>query len=176
MHPLLDLAVKFPPAAYNYGERSSGETHGVVLTKPHIVELILDLVGYTTKKDLTNLQLLEPSCGTGAFLVPAIRRLLKSAREYRQKPSQITDCITAFDINAGHVETTRQAVEATLNEEGIGNGAAKSLAEKWVQQDDFLLAPLSEARFDAIVGNPPYIRIEQLSPELQNEYRQRYES
>jgi len=176
MHPLLNLAVKFPPEAYSYGKRSSGETHGVVLTKPHIVDLILDLAGYTGDKDLSTMRLLEPSCGTGAFLVPAVRRLLKSARRHHRKPSQLGDCISAFDIDAVHVEATRKAVEAALNEGGIGNGAAKSLAEKWVRQDDYLLASLETESFDAIVGNPPYIRIEQLSPEIQQEYRRRYES
>jgi hypothetical protein len=37
----MDLPVAFPKEAYEYGRRSSGETHGVVLTKPHVVELIL---------------------------------------------------------------------------------------------------------------------------------------
>jgi len=174
MHPLLNLSVKFPPEAYNYGKRSSGETHGVVLTKPHIVDLILDLAGYTADKDLSAVRLLEPSCGTGAFLVPAVRRLVKSARRCHRKPSQLADCIQAFDIDLAHVEAARRAVEAALNEEGIGNGAAKSLAEQWVRQEDFLLAPLEG--FDAVVGNPPYIRIEHLAPELQSEYRRRYES
>ncbi|MFA6003646.1 MAG: Eco57I restriction-modification methylase domain-containing protein [Elusimicrobiota bacterium] len=176
MHPLLNLPVRFPPEAYNYGKRSSGETHGVVLTKPHIVNMILDLAGYTVSRDLATLRLLEPSCGTGAFLVPAVRRLVRSARRHRRKPSQLADCIWAFDIDFAHVEATRRAVEAALNEEGIGNGAAKSLAEGWVKEDDFLLAPLGEEGFDAVVGNPPYIRIEQLSPEIQGEYRRRYES
>lgn len=176
MHPLLNLAVKFPPEAYNYGKRSSGETHGVVLTKAHIVELILDLAGYAADRDLGALRILEPSCGTGAFIVPAVRRLLKSAKRHRRKPSQLVDAVRAFDIDQAHVDITRKAVEAALNEEGIGNGAAKSLAETWVQQDDFLLAPLSADGFDAVVGNPPYIRIEQLAPELQAEYRRRYES
>ena len=134
MHPLLNLGVTFPPEAYKYGKRSSGETHGVVLTKPHIVDLILDLAGYTPGRDLAALRLLEPSCGTGAFLVPAIRRLVKSARRHRRRPSQLGDCVHAFDIDAAHVAATRQAVEAALNEEGIGNGTAKSLSERWIQQ------------------------------------------
>jgi type I restriction-modification system DNA methylase subunit len=174
MHPLLNLGVKFPPEAYNYGKRSSGETHGVVLTKPHIVNLILDLTGYTVNRDLAALRLLEPSCGTGAFLLPAVRRLVQSARRHRRKPSQLAGCIQAFDIDASHVEATRRAVEAALNEEGIGNGAAKSLAEGWIKEDDFLLTSLGDEGFDAVVGNPPYIRIEQLSPEIQSEYRRRY--
>lgn len=176
MHPLLNLGVKFPPEAYNYGKRSSGETHGVVLTKPHIVDLILDLAGYTENRDLSRLRLLEPSCGTGAFLVPAVRRLIKSACRHHRKPSQLADCARAFDINRSHVEATKRAVEAVLTEEGIGDGTAKSLVESWIHEDDFLLAPLDDQGFDAVVGNPPYIRIEQLAPELQSEYRQRYES
>lgn len=176
MRPFLNLPIKFGPEAYNYGKRSSGETHGVVLTKPHIVDLILDLAGYGSEKDLSSMRLLEPSCGTGAFIVPAARRLAKSARRHRRKPSDLGDCIAAFDIDHGHVETTRRAVEAALNEEDIGNGAAKSLAERWVRQDDFLLAPIEPGSFDAVVGNPPYIRIEQLSPDVQAVYRERYES
>jgi hypothetical protein len=175
-HPSLNLAIQYPPEAYNYGKRSSGETHGVVLTKPHIVELILNLAGYTAGRDLGALRLLEPSCGTGAFLVPAVRRLIRSSRRRGRKPSQLGDSVLAFDIDAAHVETSRRAVEAVLNEEGIGNGAAKSLAEKWIQQGDFLLAPIEGQVYDAVVGNPPYIRIEQLAPELQAEYRRRYES
>ncbi len=173
---MLNLDVKFPPEAYRYGKRSSGETHGVVLTKPHIVDLILDLAGYAKDRDLSMMRLLEPSCGTGAFLVPAIRRLVQSARRHNHRPSQLADCVHAFDIDAAHMDATRLAVEAALNEEGIGNGTAKSLAENWVRQADFLLTPLNEQSFDAIVGNPPYIRIEQLSPEIQSEYRRRYES
>lgn len=176
MRPFLSLPIKFGPEAYNYGKRSSGETHGVVLTKPHIVDLILDLAGYGADKDLASLRLLEPSCGTGAFLVPAVRRLAKSARRHRRKPSDLGDCIAAFDIDDDHVAATRRAVESALNEEGIGNGAAKSLAERWVRQDDFLLAPLEAGTCDAVVGNPPYIRIEQLSRDVQAVYRERYES
>ncbi len=176
MRPVLNLPIKFSAEAYNYGPRSSGETHGVVLTKPHIVELILDLAGYTADKDLGAMRLLEPSCGTGAFLVTAVRRLLRSARRHKRKSSRLADCVLAFDIDPAHVAETRRVVEEVLNAEGLGNGVAKSLAESWVRHDDFLLAPLEPETFDAVVGNPPYIRIEQLAPELQRTYRDRYES
>lgn len=176
MNPTLSLPIKFGPETYNYGKRSSGETHGVVLTKPHIVELILDLVGYSTDRNLSALRLLEPSCGTGAFLVPAVRRLVRSARRHNRKPSQLGSCLLAFDIDPSHIEATKMAVEATLNEEGVGNGEARSLAEQWVRHDDYLLASIELGAFDAVVGNPPYIRIEHLAPEIQAEYRYRYES
>ncbi|MCX5789607.1 MAG: Eco57I restriction-modification methylase domain-containing protein, partial [Elusimicrobia bacterium] len=60
--------------------------------------------------------------------------------------------------------------------DGVGSETARSLVESWIREEDFLLAVLDSGSFDAVVGNPPYIRIEQLSPEIQRAYRQRYES
>ena len=49
---------------------------GAVFTKPEIIGLILDLAGYApTKARLIGFRLLEPSCGDGAFVTEAIRRL-----------------------------------------------------------------------------------------------------
>ena len=66
--------VEIPKDKYLYGERSSGEAHGVVLTKPHVVELILTLAGYTSDRDLPSMTLLEPACGHGVFVVLAVGR------------------------------------------------------------------------------------------------------
>lgn len=168
------LPVQMPKEVYTYGKRASGETHGVVLTKPHVVDLILDLAGYTSDRDLTKVRLLEPSCGKGAFLVRAIERLLTSAKRRGIKLTPQSDCITAFDIDPEHVEATMGAVESTLKIGGISGTLARKLSESWIKEGDFLLTPL--AQYDAVVGNPPYIRIEQLSPKLQAEYRHRYVS
>jgi type I restriction-modification system DNA methylase subunit len=42
--------------------------HGEVFTRSWVVELILDLIGYTPDKDLGAVRLVEPACGEGAFL------------------------------------------------------------------------------------------------------------
>ena len=174
MQLLMNLSVHIPKTAYAYGKRSSGETHGVVLTKPHIVELILDLAGYTADRDLTSLRLLEPSCGTGAFLIKAVERLMKAAKRRGTPPERLADCIDAFDIDSEHVAASRSAVETELKRLGTSRHAARKLAETWVKESDFLLS--SSGPYDAIVGNPPYIRIEKLAPILQAEYRRRYTS
>lgn len=166
------LPIQMPKELYAYGKRSSGETHGVVLTKPHIVDLILDLAGYTPDRDLTKVCLLEPSCGNGAFLVRAVERLLVSVKRHGGKLGPLSDCITAFDIDPEHVTYSREAVEAALMAGGVSGPLARKLAASWVQEGDFLLAALDQ--YDVVVGNPPYIRIEQLSPRLQTEYRRRY--
>lgn len=169
----LDIPANLSKDAYDYGSRSDGGTHGVVLTKAHMVELVLDLVGYKRDTDLTTTRLLEPSCGQGAFLIPALERLLASAKANRVNPSDLRNCIAAFDIDQGHVDVTQEAVISALIRHDVPEDIARTLAKQWVQQADFLLAPL-QGGFDFVVGNPPYIRIEQLSQELQDEYRRRY--
>lgn len=171
----LPMPANLPEDAYAYGERTSGETHGVVLTKPHVVDLILDLAGYTADRDLGAMTLLEPSCGTGAFLLRALERLIASARAHGRPLSRLGGCILGFDIDAGHVAATRNTLCTALVAHGDGEvGDADALAARWVREGDFLLAPLPQ--FDFVIGNPPYIRIEQLAPQLQAEYRRRYAS
>lgn len=169
-----DLPAQFGKEAYRYGERASGETHGVVLTKPHVVDLILDLARYTPARPLASTRLLEPACGTGAFLVPAIDRLMTAARRDGIKATELGRQIVAYDIDPDHINASRLAVIKTLQEHEVPTKVGRRLAEQWVREGDFLLA--QEEPFDVIVGNPPYIRIEQLGPSLQAEYRRRYVS
>jgi hypothetical protein len=169
----LDFEVQLPADAYSYGSRASGEVHGVVLTKPHVVELILDLAGYGEELDLGTKRLLEPSCGHGAFLVVAVGRLLASARAHGRSLSDLADAIAAFDVDESHVTATRTAVREVLERHGEQPEAAAKLTESWIRCGDFLLTPIPGA-FDFVVGNPPYIRVEQIALELQAEYRRRY--
>lgn len=169
----LDYPVTVAKEAYDYGTRADGGAHGLVLTKPHIVDLILDLCGYLPTTNLTGRRLLEPACGHGAFLLSAIDRLVTSAKTHGVQLSSLHDAIVAFDIEDDHVEITRCAIAERLTRHGLNPDSARQLGEHWVQRADFLLAPIV-GKFDFVVGNPPYIRIEQLSPIIQAEYRQRY--
>lgn len=171
--PSLDLVIEFPKSAYAVGTRSDGETHGVVHTKPHVVELILDLAGYSADVDLGAHQLLEPSCGEGAFLIAAVQRLLTSAARFKRSVNTLGDALSAFDIDEAHIAQTRNAIVRVLKDNDVNGKVARRLADRWVRRADFLLEPLPST-YSVVVGNPPYIRIEQLSPALQAEYRSRY--
>lgn len=59
-----------------------GADYGEVFTRRWIVDLILDLIGYTPEKDLGAQAMVEPSCGTGAFLVPVVQRLIASSESH----------------------------------------------------------------------------------------------
>lgn len=162
-----------PDDAYHFGERSSGELHGVVLTRPHIVNLILDLVGYDEKKDLSVSRILEPACGRGAFLGPIVERLARSARRYKRAVANLSDSILAYDIDKESVQESRKIICNILRSNGFSIDDSEVLASKWLRVGDFLNCQ-QNGLFQFIVGNPPYVRIEQIDSRLQAIYRSRY--
>ena len=87
--------------------------------------------------------------------------------------AKLRDAVVAYDIDEDHVERSRRAVIDILRRYDVTMKQAKAIAERWVRHGDYLLTHHSR-KFDFVVGNPPYIRIEQLSAELQREYRARF--
>lgn len=158
--------------------REPHEPVGAVFTKPEIVRLILDLAGYTAKQQrLSQRRILEPSCGDGAFLALVIGRLLESERTHLKSidwsAPELGAAIRACDLNSGFVALARQTARETLCAAGCPAERAAALAEQWIVHADFLLTNWPE-RFDFVVGNPPYVRIEDLPPVVLQRYRELY--
>lgn len=147
--------------------------YGEVFTRRWVVETLLDLTGYTADRDLAELRLIEPSTGSGAFLFPAIERLLDSARTYGRDVASLTDAIRAWELQPGHAVTLRKRMVEHLSASGVARSRAESLARTWVEVGDYLLAddvPVA----DVVIGNPPYVRLEDLPTGLTAEYRRRW--
>lgn len=151
-------------------EEHSGE-HGEVFTRRWVVDLILDLVGYTPDCDLAELRAVEPSCGSGAFLVPMVERLVESAAVHGRDLATATDAVLAVDLLQGNVDRSRAAVAETLESAGILPKTSGDLATAWVHRRDFLLQPPPAGSVDFVVGNPPYIRLEAVPRERSDAYR-----
>ena len=147
--------------------------HGEVFTRRWVVELILDLVGYSSEVDLGRRTIVEPSCGTGAFLVPIVDRLVESCRRGGRDVRSTAESIRAFDLLESNADAARVAVELHLVELGIDGGVASSLARSWVVAGDFLLADHVAGTADYVVGNPPYVRLENVDAEVMAAYRRR---
>ncbi|MET9960276.1 Eco57I restriction-modification methylase domain-containing protein [Streptomyces sp. NPDC006326] len=145
--------------------------HGEVFTRAWVVELILDLLGYTSDKDLCDLRLVEPACGGGAFLTVIASRISASCRAHRRPVTDAVDAVRAFDLLSRNVEDSRALVTATLKQEGWEPEHAQRIATAWVQQGDYLLQPDAEHRADYVVGNPPYIRLEDVPDDRMAAYR-----
>lgn len=145
--------------------------HGEVFTRAWVVELILDLLGYTVDKDLCDLRLVEPACGGGAFLTVISSRISASCRAHGRPVVDAVDAVRAFDLLGRNVERSRALVTETLREEGWDPEDARKVATAWVEQGDYLLQPDAGHRADYVVGNPPYIRLEDVPDDRMAAYR-----
>jgi adenine-specific DNA-methyltransferase len=150
-----------------------GSDYGEVFTRRWIVELILDLVGYTEDKDLGDRRLVEPSCGTGAFLVPVVERLIASCRRHGRDLGTIGPAVRAFDLLDANAQLARKAAAQRLEEAGLDRVTAEEVTSTWVTTGDFLLADHEPASVHHVVGNPPYVRLENVRPDVMEAYRRR---
>ncbi len=163
-------------AGEDLASRNSLESRGAVFTRPEVVEFILNLAGYTDNQPLHQKRLLEPSFGNGQFLLPIIKRLLTAWRNTNHQNTALdllSNAIRAVELHHQTFQTTRSTVLELLTQEGLSPTTAIALADRWLLQGDFLLAPL-ETPFDFVIGNPPYVRQELIPAPLLAEYRTRY--
>lgn len=132
------------------GDRKTSIRHTGAVYTPHevansLVEWCLNLM------DGENLNVLEPSVGDGAFLASLSTTKAKSKR------------VTAIDIDGRVIADLRhryhnQSLQLEFVETDFVRYAAKLAKE-----------PKSYPRFNLIVGNPPFIRRHNFSPEIKYE-------
>jgi hypothetical protein len=151
-------------------------THGEVFTRTWVVEAILDLVDWRSDCDLTQLRLVEPACGAGAFLGPIARRVGEACRKFDLTLAEAADCVRAFDLLPANVAESQHAVSETLVADGWHSSDAEELAGAWVSQGDYLLSQADTVEANVVVGNPPYIRLEDLPDMRMSVYRSLWSS
>jgi adenine-specific DNA-methyltransferase len=136
---------------------------GQVYTPPHIVNKILDEAGLISTHFLGK-TILDPACGDGRFLLKVVQRIVHyspsaTLQENLQK-------VQGWDIDPEALAQCREALDDEIESTG--------LCIDWnLREQDALLQLGSGQRFDFIVGNPPYIRIQHL-PESQRRYLQEH--
>jgi hypothetical protein len=158
------------------GEEWGDVAQGAVYTRSEVVDFILDLAGYTIDNQLYDKSILEPSFGGGDFLLPIIQRLVESWRINNHDGSEIDvleNSIRAIELHRSTFNSTRASVISLLNDQGFDEDSVAALADRWLSRTDFLLSPL-DRKFDFVVGNPPYIRPENIPSPILTEYRSRY--
>lgn len=168
--PLVAAAIE------NLSAADGVESRGAIFTRTEVVDFILDLAGYTEDQPLHEKRILEPSFGAGNFLLSIIGRLLvawRSSQHVKTVVDELGAAICAVELHRETFITTRKAVIELLRQEEIDDQTAAALADRWLVQGDFLLRPL-EGEYDFVVGNPPYVRQEQIPAPLLAEYRRRY--
>ena len=160
-----------PQALFAVPEDAATVVHGEVFTRPWVVEFILDLVDYRPERDLGSLRLVEPACGAGAFLEAVAHRVGASCRRHGRELTTALGAVRAFDLLERNVAAARDRVTAALIDDGWEAKIALRVATTWVRQGDYLLDDLHDRAADVVVGNPPYLRLEDVPEHRMRAYR-----
>ncbi|MCE7011794.1 Eco57I restriction-modification methylase domain-containing protein [Kibdelosporangium philippinense] len=145
--------------------------HGEVFTRRWVVESILDLVGYTADRDLADMVIVEPACGAGAFLGPITERLSASCRNHGRSLLDAVAAVEAFDLLDRNVERSRDLVTERLLADDWESSEVAKVVHSWIGQGDYLLREYTAQSADFVVGNPPYIRLEDVPDARMSAYR-----
>ncbi|MGQ0812592.1 MAG: Eco57I restriction-modification methylase domain-containing protein [Nitrospiraceae bacterium] len=149
------------------------EPKGVVYTKRWVVELLLDLSGYCQEKNLLDVLAVEPAAGDGAFLGPMIERLVESCRRLGRSLFDSRHSLIAYELDEKSAARARILAQTILVERGVSRPLAERLAETWVVTKDYLF-DASSREADFVIGNPPYVRLEDIPEEMASVYRKAY--
>ena len=149
------------------------ETKGVVYTKRWVVELVLDLAGYRPENNLVDATAVEPAAGEGAFLGPMVERLLESCRQFGRHLSECRDSLIAFELDEESAGRARTLATGILLRNGVNPAVAENLGKAWIRTGDYLFEAVS-MEADFVVGNPPYVRLEEIPEETATRYRDAY--
>jgi adenine-specific DNA-methyltransferase len=137
---------------------------GQIYTPNFIVEKILEDIRFSSAENLKK-TIIDPSCGDGRFLVKVAERIITWS-----KPSELAQNLTyiyGYDIDEKAVTDCKKNLDelvAPFNIKVEWNIFVKNALEMYATEDE---------KFDFIVGNPPYIRVQHLE-ETQRKFIQQH--
>lgn len=155
---------------------SSQKDTGSFYTPPHLARLLIDeLLPLDKEINFNNFKILDPSCGSGIFLVLAYKRLIalwlfskkkrriQGIEDIQSIKTILKNCIYGIDINSDALSITATSLQIELTShikpkeiwdsltfldlEKEGNLEQKGFF-KWKKENN--------NKFNVIVGNPPF--------------------
>jgi hypothetical protein len=145
-----------------HGERA---TLGVVYTPPEVTEpmtrvALEPLVRGRSVDEILALRICDPAIGEGAFLQAALRvlgdHLVRGGLDPDTARTRAASCVHGVDVDPRAVAATQAALGAGAGQLRV----ADALALDWPEAFPDVFA---RGGFDAVIGNPPYVRQEYLA-------------
>lgn len=135
------------------------KSNGRIYTPDYIVNIILDLSGYT-QSNVIRKHIIDNSCGDGAFLVKIVDRYCKQAQlkkyDLNELKHDLEIYIHGIEIDPIECEKCIKNVATVAKHYGIENVAWDIKCENTLRVKRF------NRKMDFVVGNPPYVRVHNL--------------
>jgi len=141
--------------------RNKEKQKGQVFTPAHLVNNILDLCGYNTPEAIIGKHIIDNSCGDGAFLIEVVRRFIGAYRS----ADYADDAIRAELEEYVHgIELDPEAyAQCGVNLDEVAKSFGITGVHWDVDNTDSLKSKKHLAKMDYVVGNPPYVRVHNIS-------------
>ncbi len=146
------------------------KTFGKVYTPAWVVDYMLIPL---FDGSLRSVRICDPACGSGDFLVPIAKqiceRMLAASKRDRPQYIETLKGLTGYDIDAKAVKHCRQRL-SSVSRDMLGQEFSHDF---WrVQEIDAMDAQKADqGRFDWVVGNPPYVRIQHLEADRRDKIK-----
>ena len=139
--------------------KSSVKNQGRIYTPEFIVKNILDLANY--KNDILEKNIIDNSCGDGAFLEEVVNRycesFLSQNKNLAELKKQLQKYIHGIEIEKEEAEKCIHNLNNEVQKFGVSE-------VKWdIICADTLDVKIFDGKMDFVVGNPPYVRVHNLA-------------
>lgn len=147
---------------------------GQVYTPKNIVCKILEDINYNDKSILGK-KIIDPACGDGRFLTEVVKRIIQfSPKEGLEKNLSY---VYGWDIDEVAIQLCRKNLDELII--GLGfkvnwNIKVKNTI-KIIYKNNLFKQKGQTSKYDFIVGNPPYVRVQHLDEEERNYIQEHYD-
>ena len=150
---------------------------GVYYTPQPLADYVLSRTGYSyTASRLEQLRVMDPSCGSGVFLVAAAEQLRRSVETGQitrvQALKALSQNLVGFDVDPLAIVQARANVR--LAAIAIGDVSDSVRSANAIVLRDSLEYDSSIPRADIVVGNPPWVNWEYLPPDYRDKHQMRW--
>ena len=167
-------------------DRAKRKQLGEFYTPPSVARYIIRRVGIDR-----NSRILDPACGSGTFLVEAFRELVgqdldRGAAEYDDVVA-VLERLAGNDLNTfsgvlTHIQLLWQilSLKRDIEQRGFPDIRVTSKVNSLVFPDQFArlerFGEIDVPEYTAVIGNPPYVRAERSSQDLDSRSEKVYEN
>ena len=157
------------PSEITNKETFESKFFGKVYTPKFIVDQMLNEI---FSKEMSNKLICDPACGTGDFLLPIASRLCDLILDIPSKRKGLElslKNLTGFDIDSEAVKNCKKRLSKLVQHK---------LKKAW-REDDWEIyhfdaldsVNIFSNKFDVIIGNPPYVRVQNLEKSRRNKIK-----